>query len=283
MQPWNGQKNKPTADLMNKFLGYAETAAQRVRLSAKCRDSAYQWLVFDQGSSYHDLEDPDKQMNLPKSTFASAMEVAVYNDLMDLGGLDAVPDLGELNGERCMVGQLIGPVCETAPRFLSFFENEIGVVDEWWYLLRQVVPIVYAFGLGFCCSEDNASMEDTDLLRRICHDLRVDFDRTQKALDNKLEFAPRILMPMGRVKQSQRKSRRSSKPADPAKHKKTLPPKTQGRHLNGLNAKVFDEVVWKCLVSLGWRLEIGTRPRDFSFFPPGVERRRGFSNRTDFF
>lgn len=34
---------------------------------------------------------------------------------------------------------------------------------------------------------------------------------------------------------------------------------------------------------MGWSLDVGRRPTDFYFLPPGVERRRGFSNRKDYF
>ena len=50
--------------------------------------------------------------------------------------------------------------------------------------------------------------------------------------------------------------------------------------------KLFYDIVWKTCMKLGWRLEVGNRPKDYYYLPPGVCRKdpqRQFKNRVDFF
>ena len=49
-----------------------------------------------------------------------------------------------------------------------------------------------------------------------------------------------------------------------------------------IRTDIFVDVVWPVLENLGWRVEIGSRPTDKYFFPPGIARERN-KMRVDYF
>lgn len=85
-------------------------------------------------------------------------------------------------------------------------------------------------------------------------------------------------------KSKPKKSKKKPATSGKGKHHQRAPRRAvQGQTGASINKRLFDRVIWKTLVELGWTLDVGNRPRDFYYLPPGVSRGRGFSNRKDFF
>jgi len=62
----------------------------------------------------------------------------------------------------------------------------------------------------------------------------------------------------------------------------SLDRESRTRRNNGTAVQHFHDFIWPALVRLGWRSEVGNRPNDRYYFPPGIERSNK-KNRVDYF
>ena len=211
----------------------------------------------------------------PKGITAWLLELQAYHDVLDLGFLPKQAETySTVLKPSTMV--LIAHNCSTDtascreedadvvgyPRLTKSFETG-SQINEQWYILWQVMYIVYSFAAEFVAQPSES------LLKDICHAIGADLAQA------------RAVVKRGMVKRDDSEGA-MQKPRARANSNR---PRQKAPNASGpsINRCLFDGIVWKMLCGLGWRLEIGNRPKDFYFLPPGVERKRGFSPRVDYF
>ena len=158
-------------------------------------------------------------------------------------------------------------------------------VHEEWYLLWQVVYVVHSFAKEFITKSSTEGAQYS--LETLCRHVGVDHGKAQAVIDLGIEtkeydvcFESKKGKSRPQIQNRRSRSQRRS-PRSRAQAPKQTPLKRQSGP--SYNRALFDRVIWNTLVKLGWSLDVGTRPTDHYFLPKGVERRRGFSNRKDYF
>ena len=175
--------------------------------------------------------------------------------------------------------------------------DDIPTLDMNWYILWQVLLIVHGlasecidweFVTVFDKSTGSKVQECIYSLEKLCTVLKVNVEDAENMLEkvtvssadyeNVRKAAAELRdletdEPTSKGKTTKRKKSREG--SSKIIKKKVCSPINKNR--------LFFEIVWEALVGLGWTLEIGNRPKDFYFMPPGMTRKSGFKNRVDYF
>jgi hypothetical protein len=137
------------------------------------------------------------------------------------------------------------------------------VLDEQWYVRWQVVFIVRQFAGYFGASSCS--------LQELCRLAGIQPDSTiENGLNDEFQVQT-FAAGTSRKVLTHRKNGHKSKT------------KSQSGTKSRISEIIWEGLVWKTLKEeLKWTLDVGTRPRDFYYLPPGVSKGRGFSNRKDY-
>ena len=287
--------------LMQSYLQHAKRASQEI-ISATCCDqkdsgTALSKLKFvssvakdeivDESTlkSFEGFEDRtffSKNSTFRKGILASLLEVQAYRDSMELADIPKQSDLKIMphqakshevvivDGSAAASG---GASVYGYPRHLDSVVKS-GRVNKDWYLLWQVVYIVNCFSDEFLGKRRNG--ENVLSLERLCNHIGVDHVKAQAVLDKGIDTKEYSITFAGQKATSRQPKKRAPRQHAP---RQAAPKQSKGPTIN---KSLFDGVIWKALVGLGWKLDVGTRPTDHYFLPPGVFRRRGWSNRKDY-
>lgn len=281
--------------LLESYLGRAKEATAMVR--AACGDNKEELKfvslvakdeVLNESSlqSFKGFKEGNffrKHSTVRKGILACMLEIQAYRDALELGFVQEQWDVKIVpqgtSHEVLVVKGSSPAAAETAnvegvigyPRHANSAMKD-GVVNEDWYLLWQVVFVVHCFAEEFIGNPLGGKVQFS--LETLCDHIGVDFVRTQAVLYQGIDVADYEVNFVGKTRRQQKK--RTPRKRAPCQA-------VQSYKGPSINKKMFEGVIWKALVGLGWTLDVGTRPTDYYYLPPGVSRCRGFSNRTDYF
>lgn len=289
--------------LMQKYLKCAKKTALVIRQACKDHDvgsRALDLLVFVSDIKKDERIDVNmlrsfegfkesgffrKHTTFPKGITASLLDIQAYRDTMDLcclpGQFDMaiVPD-SESKTHEVLIAKgissgngVLGEVDECVvgyPRHTDFFAKG-GRINETWYLLWQVVFVVHCFAEEFVRGNGGHYS-----LQALCKVVGVDLADAEAVVEQGIEnreYAIQFSSKSGKVH-----------PKKPRSTNKGPTTRTARKGVLSFDRRLFHEIIWKTLVEeFGWTLDVGNRPNDFYFIPPGVKRCRGFQNRKDYF
>ena len=242
---------------------------------------------------------------LSKGIMAKAADLRAYYDLVELGLVTAPEDRANLvfkieglvfvskvpyaadNMSCCTIG---------LPRGVDCFCNGVAELDEVWYIIWQVLYIVHVFAdhyLRGCDVHGN-------FLEKLCHEVSIDFLKAKLAVDAgikldihlpKIKFCIPRQPEISKRKSIQRRQKIKLEEKCSGSKIKISSGKTKIRAWNSsqpilrqkFNSFLFDKIIWEALVSLGWTIELGNRPTDTYYLPPGISRGQRYKSRIDFF
>jgi hypothetical protein len=249
-----------------------------------------------------------------KGAISALLDIQACIDLNELG-FENYFDLSHLeyncDGPVMIVKTNHGG-CHGLPRRAELFKNGFLELNVEWYLVWQIVYPAYilftALVEEFGDKDRVQHAFEKQFLNDICRAVGIDVEEARVVVDvgfRKDLASPNVSfisnLEKEQLKQKSRNAKRkkmfqktekSNKKGMKKETKKTARKAKQTIKKTRVNSGVdkpkkhrqyFFDVVWKTLTGLGWTLVVGTRPTDFYFLPPGVQRGRGFSNRVDFF
>ena len=285
--------------LTKSCLRHAKSAAEKIR--AACRDcrevcSALDALKFVSSVASDEVVDINTLKTFPgfkvknffgrhttvrKGILATMLEVQSYVDALALASLPERVDVnlapkGSSHKVLIVDGSKVEAGVVGYPRLVSSVE-EGDRISEDWYLLWQVVYAVHCFAEEFIGKTPEAKNEYS--LEKLCRHVGVDVTKARIVVERGIDTMDYAVEFVGKSKPPSKRSTSGKPPRQRAPRQTVARPRGPS-----YNKKLFDGIVWKALVGLGWKLDVGTRPTDYYFLPPGVTRgRAGFSNRKHYF
>lgn len=239
---------------------------------------------------------------VPKGITSALLDLQAYNDMVGLG-LESQVGTSELerncNDPVVIVKSALGQSCSDGnpiPRGVKFVKNMNGDISDNWYLVWQNIYLVNQLYMALLRKAGIlAEGEACGFLKRLCRAVHVDITKARIAVDSgfrtdlpqpQITFVSPVACAPQSKRRSKKKTRKGTKAVPFKMARKAKRPKKSGAPRAKpirMTKQLFDGIIWKALVGLGWTVVYGNRPTDSYFLPTGVQRGPGFKSRIDFF